>query len=148
MDDEAETAVEERTHPELLNRGSLITYLAAPEAENESCLGYLMDFGARGIFDAVLGKLADLTPEEAKLHNQFLDDALIEGLDTGCDIGKGGTFYAVQSGSKRVVKTFIGTLISDNVTVRGPSITFYRKGMSFRGRLPRSGNAFNFRRVR
>ena len=42
------------------NRGSLMTV-----ANTNTCLGYLMEFGERGIFEPTYGKV-EVTPEEAQ----------------------------------------------------------------------------------
>jgi hypothetical protein len=129
--------------PELKNIGSLITY---GDGAGQTAVGYLLDMPGRGVFDARLGKV-DISPEAAATHNRFLDAALIEGLDTNCAIGMRGTFYHSADDGKVLIKTWGGTLVSDQATLRGGVLTFKRKGMTFRGRVQRDAECFNFRRV-
>ena len=84
-----------------------------------------------------------VTKEEADIHNRLLDTARIEGLDKNCQVGQGS--YAYWAGSR--VTTFLGTVLSDRVEKHGNTVTFWRKGMTFRGRLPKAGNSFNWRRI-
>ena len=120
----------------LENLGSLITI-----ANSTQCLGYLMNFTGHGIFDASLGKV-DITPEQADTHNKLFDQALIKGMDT-CQIGQGNTFYW----SGNCVKTFMGTVVSYAVSQKGQSVTFMVKEKTFRGRLQKDADCFNFKRV-
>jgi len=129
-----------QTLPTLESNGGMLTY---KDDGVDRCLGYLMDFKEHGVHDANFGKV-DVTPEAPEKHNQVLDEAMLKGLDERCEIGMGGTFY--WSGEK--VTTFLGTVVADRaITVRNRSITFTRNGKSYRGRLPKDGNAFNFRRI-
>jgi len=130
-----------KTNLTLENKGSLITIAGTNE-----CLGYLMHFDGRGVFDATLGKV-DVSPDEANIHNTELDKAMIEGLDSQCQVGQGGTFYFDQN--KQVVHTWSGTLVSDKVhlTAGGKGITFIRNGRQYRGRLQSDADCFNFKRV-
>jgi len=57
-----------RKIPEILNRGSLMTY---QENGTVRCLGYLMEFAGRGIYEPSFGKL-EVASAEAKAHNQLL----------------------------------------------------------------------------
>ena len=131
--------------PELEHIGSLITY---KDNGQDVCLGYLMDFGEKGIYDATYGKL-ELSPEDAKTHNTLLDAAMIEGLDNRCEIGQGNTFYYADG----QIKTFIGTIVAGagegtTVTVKGgKSIHFTRKGKHYRGRLQKDADCFDFKRI-
>jgi hypothetical protein len=118
------------------NLGSLITI-----ANTNNCLGYLMNFSGHGIFDASLGKV-DITPEQADIHNRLFDQAMIKGLDT-CQIGQCGTFYW----GGNCVKTFMGTVVSYAVTHAGQSVTFKVKEKTFRGRLQKDADCFNFKRI-
>ena len=119
----------------LENLGSLITI-----ADSNNCLGYLMNFPGHGIFDASLGKV-DITPEQADIHNKLFDQALIKGLDT-CQVGQGNMFYW----GGNCFKTFMGTVVSYAVTRMGQSVTFMVKEKTFRGRLQKDADCFNFKR--
>jgi hypothetical protein len=61
------------------------------------CLGYLYDATAQGhrIYDAEFGAM-NVTPEQAKIHNQLLDKAIVEGLDTTCEIGQGNLVLSAR----------------------------------------------------
>ena len=128
--------------PPLEHKGSLITYR---DGDGERCLGYLFHSAEHGTYDAALGRV-DVTREEADVHNRLLSEALIKGLDERCAVGMGGTFY-LRTGSSAQVRTWTGDVVSSDVAIRGDAITFCRKGMTFRGRLPKDGQAFHFRRV-
>lgn len=88
-----------------------------------------------------------MTLEEADTHNRLLDDALLQGLDANCQIGQHGSFYVGKHEGRTAIKTFLGTLVSADVSVNGQSLTFRRKGKVFRGRMSRQHDLFNFRRV-
>ena len=122
------------------NLGSLITY---EEDGQDVCLGYLLCFPDKGVFDAELGKV-DISPEHVETHNALLDQALLEGLDKNCAIGECGTFYY---GNHGMVKTWGGTIVSREVSIKGKSITFRRLGKTYRGRLQKHADCFNFRRI-
>ena len=107
----------------------------------EQCVGYLFNFQGHGIF-APDGKV-EVTQEEMDIHNKFLAQGEIKGLDEQCQVGQGGTFYYI--GGK--IQTFTGEIVSSNVRVNGKTITFRRNGKSFRGRLQKDADCFNFRRV-
>ena len=132
-----------RKPPEILHRGSLMTY---QDHGQERCLGYLFEFPGRGIFEPNFGKLA-VTSEEAKTHNQLLSQGEIEGLDQNCAVGMGGLFYTQKVDGQTRVMTWLGEEVSRNVQVRGEVITFQRKGRGFRGRLRQQEDAFAFRRI-
>lgn len=123
------------------NLGSLITI-----KDTNNCLGYLMNFKDHGVFDASLGKV-EVTPEQAETHNKLLDDAMLKGLDENCQVGQYGTFYVGQLQGRTAVKTFLGSLVSDDVAVSGQSLSFRRKGKTFKGRMSRQHDLFHFRRV-
>lgn len=125
------------------NLGSLVTH---KDGDQDRCLGYLMQFPGHGVYDASLGRV-NVTPEEADTHNRLLDDALLQGLDDNCQIGQHGTFYVGKHEGRTAIKTFLGTLVSADVSVNGQSLTFHRKGKVFRGRMSRQHDLFNFRRV-
>ncbi len=130
--------------PEILNRGSLLTYR---DNGQERCLGYLFEFAGRGIFEPTFGKL-EVSAEEAKTHNRLLSQGEIAGLDQHCRLGMGGVFYSRQVQSQTIVVTWLGEEVSREVRVKGSVLTFRRKGMTFRGRLRRDQDAFGFRRIR
>lgn len=125
---------------DLFHVGSLITYAGDDGAE--TCLGDLAYFEGHGVYDPTWGRL-DVTREEAEAHNAALDAALLEGLDKSCQVGQGG--YAYLAGER--VTTFVGTVVSEDVTVRGTSVTFRRRGRTYRGRLGKDRSCFNFRRT-
>ena len=129
--------------PQLENLDSLITY---KDGEADRCLGYLLSSEGHGVYDSTFGKV-DVTPEQAAIHNSELDLASLKGLDANCAIGQGGSFYLVRQDGKQVVKSFIGTLISDQCSVNGNSVTFMRNGKAFRGRTSSEHDLFNFKRI-
>jgi hypothetical protein len=135
--------VENRMTVVLDNLGSLITY---KDGDHDRCLGYLMNFTGHGVYDASLGKV-NVTPEEADTHNRLLDEALHQGLDDHCQVGQYGSFYVGKHEGRTVVRTFLGTLVSADVSLNGRSLTFRRKGKVFRGRMSKQHDLFNFRRV-
>jgi hypothetical protein len=112
---------------------------------NEQCLGYLMHFEGHGVYEPTSGKV-DVTPQEADAHNAALSRAEIEGLDNHCRIGMGGTFYLGASAGRSVVRTFIGDVVTEDVTVKGQGVTFRRKGMTFKGHR-RDDELLFFKRV-
>ncbi len=134
---------ERRTTPDILNRGSLMTY---QDDGTERCFGYLFDFPGHGVFEPTFGKLA-VSPEEAKTHNQCLSQGEIEGLDKNCTVGLGGMFYTRKDTGHTSVVTWLGQEVSREVQVRSRVLTFTRKDMTFRGRLHREEDCFCFKRV-
>jgi hypothetical protein len=132
--------------PEILHRGSLLTYLDNDTGQ-ERCFGYLFEFPGRGIFEPTFGKL-EVSSEEATTHNHLLSQGEIDGLDHNCALGMGGMFYTRQLEGQTVVGTWLGEEVSREVQVRGKVITFQRKGMTFRGRLHREQDCFGFKRIR
>jgi len=131
------------TPPQILNRGSLLTY---QDDGQERCFGYLFEFAGHGIFDPTFGKL-EVTSEEAKTHNRLLSQGEIEGLDNHCVTGMGGMFYTRKMDCQTLVITWLGEEVSRDVHVTGRTLTFRRKGMTFRGRLHPNRNVFSFRRI-
>lgn len=107
-------------------------------------LGYLFSFDGK-TFCPNTGSWAGISPEEQDAHNQALSNAELEGLDARCEIGQGGTFYYIPADN--AVKTFVSTIVSKEVFVSGKSITFRRNGKTFRGRLQKDADCFNFRRI-
>ena len=129
------------TRENLENIGSLITIKGT-----DACLGDLMHFDGHGTYDPNHG-LVPVSKEEADTHNKLLDEARLQGLDRNCEVGQGSFFYFAGKAPDRKVTTFIGTVVSTDVRVKGQSITFVRKGKTFRGRLCKDADSFNFRRV-
>lgn len=127
----------------LENLGSLVTY---KDGEQDRCLGYLMHFTGHGVYDAALGRV-EVTPEQADIHNKLLDGAMLKGLDENCRVGQGGSFYVGSIEGRTAIKTFVGTVVSAQVTINGRSLTFRRNGNIFRGRMSNQHDLFNFRRV-
>jgi len=143
---------------ELENLGSIITIKGT-----DACLGYLMYFKDKGVFDATHGRV-DVTPEQCKQHNEAYAKASLEGLDNGCEVGQGGFFYVCEEpkdAAKKVktwdrlkVLTFVGTQVSEkicNLRGCGPAteIIFDRKGRRFIGIWDKKeGDAVFFRRVK
>ena len=127
------------TTAELEHVGSLIT-------QNGQCLGHLIHFPGKGTYEPTLG-LLDISAEDADTHNKLLDQALLDGLDNACQLGQGGFFYRKQAGPICHVHTFMGILVSDDVTITGDTITFRRNGRTFRGQLDGDGDVFNFKRI-
>ncbi len=118
------------------------------------CLGYLMDFKDKGVFDANFGKV-DISPEHAKTHNEELDKALLIGLDK-CEIGQWGSFYVSEKPKEPVaVKTFLGTVVSTDVSLykggkakKTLQVTFRRNGRTYRGNWKRlESDLFDFKRI-
>ena len=87
-----------------------------------------------------------MTPQEADAHNAALSKAQIEGLDNHCRVGMEGAFYLGTSVGGTAVRTFIGEVVTVDVTVKGDSVIFRRKGMAFRGRK-RNDDLLLFKRV-
>lgn len=106
-------------------------------------LGYLMIFPNRGVYSTER-KIDGITPAQANENNRLLSLAEIQGLDT-CKIGQWGTFYYCN---KRV-ETFSGMIVSEEhlISPNGKSISFKRKGNTYRGRLPKNGECFFVKRV-
>jgi hypothetical protein len=100
----------------------------------------LFNFREHGVFSPD-GKI-DVSVEDADKHNQLLSQAEIAGLDQNCQVGQGGTFYNIHG----YVGTFTGTTVA-TAQIRGNSITFYRNGKTFRGRLQKDADCFNFKRI-
>jgi hypothetical protein len=129
--------------PKLKNGGSLIT---CRDGRTDRCVGYLFHSPEHGTYDPALGRV-DVTRREADIHNQRLSEALIPGLDERCALGMRGTFYYSRETPVSRVTTWTGDMVSNDVQVRGYTITFRRNGMAFRGRLSSGSGAFHFRRI-
>lgn len=133
----------------LENLGSLITIQGT-----DTCLGYLMDFGApHGVHDATYGKV-EVSPEDAKAHNKALDKALIDGLTEGCEIGQGTVLYIADT-KLAVVTTFVGAVVGTAVLCTGTKRTYMfalssKTGMRmFRGTMHgRDAQSAFFKRVK
>jgi hypothetical protein len=115
-----------------------------------NCLGYLMDFKDKGVYDVEYGRM-DVTPEDADRHNKLFDEMLINGLDDNCEVGQCGTFYIDNPPTR--VTTFLGTLVSADLTVTRNkrtgtyAVTFRRKGKRFYGRTHAEEDLFHFERT-
>lgn len=131
--------------PQLENLGSLITY---KENGVDRCLGYLLSFEGKGVYEPSFGRV-EVSAEHAAAHNKCLSFAEIEGLDH-CEIGQCGSFYYTQlpgDGARVVVKTFTGDLVSSDAERKGKILTFRRKGKTFRGKISDNENLFLFKRI-
>jgi len=129
--------------PEILHRGSLMTYR---DTGSERCFGYLFDFPGHGVFEPTFGKL-DVSAEDTTTHNQLLSQAEIDGLDQNCTVGLGGMFYTRKAEGRTIVATWVGQEVSRDVRVRSSVLRFIRKGMTFQGRLRREEDCFFFKRI-
>lgn len=132
----------------LENFGSLITI-----KETNRCLGDLLFLesisdrkGAKhkNVCFCPNNGQVEVTKEESVFHNAALDKAKLEGLDKNCEIGQGSFAYYTGKGN---VTTFIGTVISSDVHVKGRAITFKRNGKTFRGILRKQSEDFNYKRI-
>jgi len=130
------------------SRGSLLFWVPVEgdEPNTHAALGYLMYFGGHGVYEPQAG-LVDVSPEDSERHNELLDEALLQGLDEQCEVGQYGLFYWDRS--ERRVHTFTGAVVAErsDVACRGNTVTFRRNGKTFRGRLRKEADAFNFRRI-
>jgi hypothetical protein len=131
------------TLPQILNRGSLLTY---QDNGQERCFGYLFEFAGHGIFAPTFGKL-EVTSEEAKTHNRLLSHGEIEGLDNHCATGMGGMFYTRKTECQTAVVTWLEEEVSRDLRIKGQTLTFRRKGMTFCGRLHPNRDVFSFKRI-
>lgn len=143
-----------KCQPVFENLGSLITLQGS-----NTCLGFLMDFKERGVWNAVYGQVS-VTPEHAIIHNKTLSDAIVKGLDEQCQIGQGNSFYLIEpalgKGGQVKITTFIGDVLASGsqVTITRPqgkrkiTVTFVRNGRKFRGAWKRSdGDLVHFMRI-
>jgi len=121
------------------NQAGLLTV-----AGTNQCLGFLLNFEGKGVFDASYGQV-EVKAEEVDPHNKILSSMMIKGLDENCQIGQGNYFYYDKK--KNEVHTFTGELVSADVHVKGQVITFFRNQKAYRGRLQKNGDSFNFRRI-
>lgn len=127
------------TIDQLENLGSLITIKGTNE-----CLGDLWHAEGHGTYDPNHG-LVPVTKQQADIHNKCLDEARLKGMDDNCQIGQGSYAYLTP---KIGVTTFLGTKIADyTLSSSQANVTFTRAGKTYRGRLCKDTDAFNFRRV-
>lgn len=131
------------TSPALQNKGSLITYKCEGK---DHFLNYLWAAEGHGVFEPNFGKV-DVTPEEAKIHNECLDKALIKGLEETCEVGQWGTFYLHKDENGYQVRTWTGKQVSETVSRQGRKLAFTRKGRTFEGNIRTQDDVFNFKRV-
>lgn len=115
-----------------------------PSTTPPTLYGYLFDCGDKGIF-APTGKV-DVTPEQAKEHNKLLSQAEIQGLDDNCQVGQGGTFYHTSGNG---IRTWNEDVVAgpQDVIIKNKTITFVRKGKTFKGRIVSDGDYFHFKRI-
>ena len=132
-----------RRTPEILHRGSLMTY---QDNGRERCFGYMLHFAGHGVYEPTFGRL-DVSPVEAQQHNRLLSQAELEELDNNCAVGLGGMFYTKKAEGRTVVVTWIGQEVSQAVEIKGSVLTFRRNGMKFRGRLREREDCLWFKRV-
>ena len=91
--------------------------------DDGACLGFLIHFPGKGVFDADRGKV-EVSPEDATFHNTLLSKALIEGFHKNCDVGQGNYFFAgerisdVPSERGWEIKTWIGEVVATVDQVR------------------------------
>lgn len=109
------------------------------------CLGYLMHFPGKGTYDPDLGRV-EVSKEDADRHNRLLDQMLVEGL-RNCRIGQGYHFYLTEQDGKRVVTTWAGSVVDPAPVLKGTSVTFRKFDHTFRGRLSKEDQVFNFKRI-
>jgi hypothetical protein len=100
-----------------------------------------MHFPEHGVYDADLGRV-EVTPEVAQRHNQVFDGIMVKGLDENCAVGQGGQFYV----SGNTVKTWLGTVLGEAKKVRA-TLTFNRKGKTFKGKVSKGEETGFFERV-
>ena len=112
--------------------------------ENGCVLGYILTFEDKSFSP---NGVVHISPEAAAAHNAALAQAEIDGLDTNCEVGQYGAFYLNRK--RKEIKTFTGQIVapSQNVRIHGQVITFTRKNKTFRGRLMKDADCFNFRRI-
>lgn len=114
------------------------------ENNTDYALGYLFSFDG-STFCSMTGRWTGISFEEMDAHNKALSEGELKGLDEKCKVGQYGTFYLKPNPLR--VTTFTGTVVSTDVSINGQSITFTRKGKTFRGRLQKDADCFNFRRI-
>lgn len=109
----------------------------------KSVVGYLFDFAGQGVFSPD-GKVS-VTKEQADTHNACLAAAEIMGLDKA-EIGQSGTLYWNRD---KGVTTWTGVKVADYTLSAGQTVLTFRRpnGHTFRGKLQRDADCFNFRRI-
>ncbi len=123
---------------EAVDRGSLMTV-----RDSNECVGYLIMHEGKAYSPD--GLVENVTQEQADIHNKLLSEALVKGLDENCQVGQGYHFY--YNSNTRKVATWTGEVVSDDVQTTAMTITFKRKGKTFRGRIRKNEPCFNFTRV-
>ena len=132
------------TIEQLDNVGSIITIKAS-----NTCLGYLMHFNEKGIYDAYYGQVP-VSKEDADTHNKELDKAMLEGMNNSCQ----GEFMPIpvyfHKGTKQL-KTFIGTVLQGNVTATIGKVTLEKmspKGLQiWQGKLHKNDDCVTLKRM-
>jgi len=124
----------------ITNNGGLLTM---EQGGKSVCLPYLLNFPGKGVF-APNGKIDAITEADADTHNRLLSEGELKGLDENCQVGQYGTFYYING----KVTTFMGTVVSTTIRLKGNSITFWRNSKEYRGRLQKEADCFNFRRIK
>jgi hypothetical protein len=133
--------------PELEHTASLITY--NDEHGEDTCLGALFFWPGQGCFDPTFGEV-DVTQEEAEIHNRLLDEAMLSGLDNGCEIGQGALFCATRGPRQDryiTVTTFNGTPVGAATMSGSRTLSFSRGSRQFRGVIRKDQDAVFFRRI-
>jgi hypothetical protein len=121
------------------------------DGKQERCLGYLMNFKGKGIYEPTFGKV-DVTDDEAEKHNAALSEAEVEGLKERCEIGQGGNFYvAKQADDRYEVRTWIGTVIAltshKMKNGKRAKLTFFIGEKRFEGWLSPTNDVVFFKRI-
>jgi hypothetical protein len=115
--------------------------------ESGRVINYLIDFKDNGIFSPE-GRVEGITKEQMDIHNDLLDRSFVDGLDKTCEVGQGGIFYygKDKEGVYRV-ETFLGKAVSYNIFVNGNNITFLYHSKTFKGKLHKNEDWFQFKRT-
>lgn len=125
---------------EIVNKDGLLFVRGKPYP-----LGFLMNFEGHGVHDASRGRVP-VSVGDARKHNDLISKGEIRGLDA-CLVGQYGTLYLTEKEGRKRVTTWLGDLVTEHIILHGSSITFYRNGKSFRGRLRKDSESFNFKRI-
>jgi hypothetical protein len=109
-----------------------------------TCCGFIFAFEDKSLTPN--GRVDGFTQEQIRQHNDNLSKAELIGLDQNCQVGQCGTFYYSPG---KGVTTWTGIVVAENgsVTVKGNSIKFTRGGKTYRGRLQKDADCFNFKRA-
>jgi hypothetical protein len=107
-----------RTPVVIENRGSLMTYKDGKG--RNCCLNFLLVAEGHGIYEPTMGRIDDITPEDAAAHNKALSKGLIDGLDDQCEIGQSGTFHEGYGRSRTGIQiiTWNGDVVGLAIPVR------------------------------